>query len=181
MSSDAEIVIGLAPDDMPLDGHFVGCTSSSFGLANSGAPLHYGDRPLIWNGTISFTVGDVVGVAYSYDDGSVIYTKNGALIGILWTGVALSEVGKLHACITASHTAQVSVNFNGSFLYHDPPSLADVIHIQRKASIKDRQSSLTSSDFSCIGPAIGGAFTKIGGAILSTSMNGTCSSHIRCL
>lgn len=81
------VLVGIVDEDGSLGtGIFPGDTGDGYGyLGNNGTKFNNPDRNVSYGST--FTDGDIIGIAYDADDGSIEFFKNGVSQGVAYTGV----------------------------------------------------------------------------------------------
>jgi len=84
-TTNAGMVIGIASASEPPSSNYFGSTSKSYGYAANG--LKYNNGSGSSYGATFGTVGDIIGIAYNADAGTLTYYKNGVSQGTAFTGI----------------------------------------------------------------------------------------------
>jgi hypothetical protein len=102
-------------------------TASNGGLlgadANGWAWLHGGytynnNVAVSFNGFTAYTTGDVVSVAFDATTGSLVFYKNGVLVGTAFTGLS----GTFYPAIGGDGSGTATTNFGASSFIYTPPT-----------------------------------------------------------
>jgi hypothetical protein len=114
VGGENSVGIGIAPSN----GAYIGGFANQYG--------YYSNGNKTTNGTLtaygaSFTTGDIIGVAYDADAGSLTFYKNGTSQGVAFTGLS-GTFFALAATRTAGGTNSSNFNFGQRPFTYTPPS-----------------------------------------------------------
>ena len=100
---------------------YLGQNTSGWSWLGEGSLYHNGNAQSNFGGVSGFAVGDIVGIAFDADNGTLKYYKNGTLVGTAYSGLS-SDTYFFAASDTGSTTCQGTVNFGQNPFVYTPPT-----------------------------------------------------------
>ena len=100
---------------------YLGQNTSGWSWLGEGSLYHNGNAQSNFGGVNGFAVGDIVGIAFDADNGTLKYYKNGSLVGTAYSGLS-SDTYFFAVSDTGSTTCEGSVNFGQLPFSYTPPT-----------------------------------------------------------
>ena len=114
-NTSSGVFIGIAADPNSVS-NFIGDTTSSAGYLNDGRKANSGSLPSYGN---SYGGGDVIGIAFDADAGSLTFYQNGNSEGEAYSGLTS---GPYFMGISGTTNVHVDCNFGQQPFIHTPPT-----------------------------------------------------------
>ena len=111
------VVIGVAQTGASWDLTYVGSGSSSWGYISTGQKYNAGSGAAYG---AAFTTGDVIGVAFDADAGTLTFYKNDVSQGQAFSGVSGSTT--IHPALSGQTSSSIAINFGQRPFTYTPPT-----------------------------------------------------------